>query len=145
MKRIVFSLGVVAAIASMAVPVTGQDPVRAPMALTSLQLGQWEIRSRTDPSINRSVCLGDPRSLIQLRHTGATCKRFVISNDPRATTIHYSCPVGGHGQTTIRVETPRLIQLESQGIADRAPFSFTAEGRRIGNCVAAGAGGNLGN
>jgi hypothetical protein len=145
MRRIVFSLGVVAAIASTAVPVTGQDPVRAPMALTSLQLGQWEIRSRTDPTVNRSVCLGDPRALIQLRHTGATCKKYVISNDPRATTVHYSCPAGGHGQTTIRVETPRLIQLESQGVANRAPFSFTAEGRRIGNCSVAGVGGNLGN
>jgi hypothetical protein len=144
MRRIIFSLGVMAAIGSVAVPVTGQDPVRAPVALTSLQLGQWEIRSRADPSVNRTVCLGDPRSLIQLRHTGAMCKRYVISDDPRATTVHYSCPAGGHGQTTIRVETPRLIQLESQGIANRAPFAFTAEGRRVGNCSATGAGGNLG-
>ncbi len=145
MKRTVLSLGLVAAMASLSVPVTGQDPVRAPTALSSLQLGQWEIRSRVDPSVNRTVCLGDPRALIQLRHSGAQCKRYVISNDPRATTVHYSCAAGGHGQTTIRVETPRLIQLESQGVANRAPFSFTAEGRRIGTCSAAGTGGAVGN
>ena len=138
MKRYGLSLGLMAALASLAVPVSGQDPARAPMALSSMQPGQWDIRSRSDPSLNRSVCLGDPRVLIQLRHSSAQCTRYVITNDPRVTTVHYSCPAGGHGQTTIRVETPRLVQIKSQGIANKAPFAFSAEARRVGTCTISG-------
>jgi hypothetical protein len=32
------------------------------------------------------------------------------------------------------VETPRLVQIQSQGVADSAPFSFTIEARRTGDC-----------
>lgn len=103
-------------------------------ALQGLQLGQWEIRSAEDSAANRSVCLTDPRVLLQLRHFGQTCSRFVITNDARISTVHYSCAAAGSGQTTIRVETPRLIQVQSQGLINRAPFSFSAEGRRVGDC-----------
>jgi hypothetical protein len=109
-------------------------------ALQGLQPGQWEIRSTQDSYANRSVCMTDPRVLLQLRHFGQTCSRFVITNDARISTVHYSCAVTGNGQTTIRVETPRLIQLQSQGIANQSPFSFTAEGRRVGDCGAVTAG-----
>ncbi len=44
--------------------------------------------------------------------------------------------LGGSGRTTIRVETPRLVQIETQGIADQSPFAFSAEARRIGTCTA---------
>ena len=43
---------------------------------------------------------------------------------------------GGYGLTRIRYETPRLIQLDSQGVANGLPFAFAAEGRRVGNCAA---------
>jgi hypothetical protein len=126
--------GLILAAAIAASPVFAQ-PAVAPnlIALNQIEPGQWQLRAR-DASLQRSVCVGDPRSLLQVRHGSAVCSRFVIANDVRATTIHYTCPGAGHGQTTLRVETPRLIQIESQGIAEREPFSIRLEGRRVGNC-----------
>lgn len=120
--------------AIVASPVFAQ-PASAPtlIALSQIETGQWQLRAR-DASVDRSVCVSDPRALLQVRHGSAVCSRFIIANDARATTIHYTCPGAGHGQTTLRVETPRLIQIESQGIAEREPFSIRLEGRRVGNC-----------
>jgi hypothetical protein len=120
--------------AIVASPVFAQ-PAIAPtlIALGQIETGQWQLRSR-DSSLDRSVCVSDPRTLLQVRHGAAVCSRFVIANDARATTIHYTCPGAGHGQTTLRVETPRLIQIESQGIAEKEPFSIRLEGRRVGSC-----------
>jgi hypothetical protein len=36
--------------------------------------------------------------------------------------------------TTIRKESSRIIHIQSQGIRNNAPFSFSAEGRKIGPC-----------
>jgi hypothetical protein len=106
-------------------------------ALSLVQPGQWLLKSRENRAENRMICVGDVRALLQVRHGGAMCNRFVIANTPRETTVHYTCPGSGHGRTTIKVETPRLIQIESQGIADREPFAVELEGRRIGECKVA--------
>ncbi len=124
----------------LATPVLSQ-PAAAPTlaALAMLEPGQWQLKS-PDPLESRSICLADPRTLLQLRHGKSPCSRFVISNDPKATTVHYTCPGAGHGRTTVRVETPRLAQIDSQGIADNEPFELHFEARRVGNCgVATGA------
>ena len=103
-------------------------------ALSMVQPGQWLLKSRANPAESRSVCVSDVRALLQVRHSGAMCSRFVIANTPRETTVHYTCPGSGHGRTTIKVETPRLIQIESQGIANQEPFAVELEGRRVGEC-----------
>jgi hypothetical protein len=122
-------------LAGIAAPGFAQ-PAAAPtlVALNALQPGQWDLRSRDDPSESRSMCVSDVRTLLQVRHGSAICARFVIANDPATATVHYTCPGSGHGQTTLRVETPRLVQIASQGIVNGAPFAFTAEGRRTGVC-----------
>jgi hypothetical protein len=51
-------------------------------------------------------------------------------------TVHYTCPGSGHGRTTIRKETNRLVQIDTQGIASGSPFSRTFEARRGGSCSA---------
>jgi hypothetical protein len=119
----------------MAIPGLSQ-PAQAPSlpALSTVQPGQWALRSRDDPSENRTLCIADPRALLQVRHGGAACNRFVIASNPKDATVHYTCPGAGHGRTTIRVETPRLVQIESQGIANREPFAVSMEGRRTGAC-----------
>jgi hypothetical protein len=104
-------------------------------ALVNVLPGQWDLKSRDDPSENRSICLKDVRMLIQLRHGGAICNRFVISSGVKETTVHYTCPGNGYGRTTIRVETPRLLQIETQGIAEKEPFAATIEARRAGECT----------
>jgi hypothetical protein len=122
--------------ASIAAGQPGPGARRGVSALSSMQPGLWEFRSRGDASANRAICVTDPKAVLQLRHSGAACSRFVISDEPKATTVHYKCPAGGHGQTTVRVETPRLIQVETQGVDRREPFAFSAEGRRVGDCNA---------
>lgn len=110
-----------------------QKPVPI-QAFSSIQPGKWEFRGRGDVSANRTMCISDPGMLIQLKHGGAACSRYVIANNARDATVHYSCTGTGHGQTTIKVETPRLVQLTTQGVERNAPFAFEAEGRRIGDC-----------
>lgn len=119
--------------AGIAAPAAAPRPIQA---LSSVQPGQWEIRSRDNPDVNRSFCMSDAKVLLQLRHPNNVCSRFVISDDRRSATIQYSCPSGGNGRTTLRVETPRLVQIDTQGIADQSPFAFSAEARRIGDCAA---------
>jgi hypothetical protein len=48
--------------------------------------------------------------------------------------VSYQCIGAGKGRTDIRVETPRLVQIDAQGIADGAPFALSLEGRRTGDC-----------
>ncbi len=82
----------------------------------------------------RKLCVSDLRQLLQIRHARASCSSFVVSDAPDAASITYDCAAAGNGRTDLRVETARLIQISSQGVADGAPFVFVAEGRRIGAC-----------
>jgi len=114
-------------------------PAEAPgvTALSSLQPGLWSIRSRDpDGPALRQLCLGDPRILLQLRHEGQSCSRFVVTNDAQTAVVTYTCPGRGNGRTTVRVETPRVAQIDSQGIADNSPFDWALEARRVGDCPA---------
>jgi hypothetical protein len=120
-----------------AAPAAANVPVRA---LAAIQHGQWEIRSRDNPDANRSLCMSDAKILLQLRHPNNVCTRFVISDGPREATVQYSCAASGNGRTTLRVETPRLVQIDTQGIADQSPFAFSAEARRVGECAAPNSG-----
>jgi hypothetical protein len=105
-------------------------------ALAQLQPGRWTLSSHDPDFATRSVCIGDPKVLIQIRHPLPTCNRFVVTNDPRRTVVSYRCTGAGNGLTTIRVETPRLAQIETQGIASGAPFDLAIEARRTGECPA---------
>lgn len=113
-------------------------PAEAPTltALSQIQSGEWTLSSRDRSVPARRLCLGDPRALLQIRHGGAGCGRFVIANDPRQLVVHYTCPGAGHGRTTVRVESERLIHIDSQGIAENMPFDWSFEGRRTGECSA---------
>ncbi len=122
-------LGMAAAIA-LAAPVAAQAPTLA--MLDRLEKGQWRLTSTSGPPA--LICLGDARQFIQLRHARTGCARYVIDDGPGEVTVHYTCPGAGHGRTTIRRETVRLIQVDTQGIAAGAPFSQSFEGRRVGPC-----------
>lgn len=115
------------------------QPVVAPPVLSALNLlkpGQWSLHAHDRPGNNRSICIGDARALLQVRHGEAMCSRFVIASDARTATVHYTCPGSGHGRTTIRVESPQIIQIDTQGIANNEPFALSWEGRRTGDCTA---------
>ncbi|UUL82701.1 DUF3617 domain-containing protein [Sphingomonas qomolangmaensis] len=114
----------------------GAAPAQAPSlrALAQVEPGQWQLRE-TGGGVSRSVCVSDPRVLLQLRHGGgAQCSLFVIDNQPSRGTVHYTCAGAGHGRTTIQIETPRLMNIKTQGVIDGLPFDAAIEARRLGEC-----------
>ena len=103
-------------------------------ALGAVTPGQWQLKDADGAT--RSLCVADPRVLLQIEHGAALCSRFVVANDARSATVHYTCPGAGHGRTTITVDGGQRFRLQTQGIHDGAPFDTDYEGRRLGNCSA---------
>lgn len=112
-------------------PAVAQGPSLA--MLGTLQDGQWEVRFR-DGAASRRVCLRSGYELIQLKHGESGCNRFVVEDGASAVTVQYTCRGNGYGRTSIRRESPALVQIDSQGIAGGLPFEFSAEARRVGAC-----------
>ncbi|ODP36956.1 hypothetical protein [Sphingomonas turrisvirgatae] len=104
-------------------------------ALGRIERGEWSLRAPDGST--RSICVTDPQALLQYRHRGAQCQRFVVENGASGGRITYSCPGLGNGDTRITVETPRLIRLETQGINRGLPFTEEYEGRKTGACASA--------
>ncbi|WP_362987087.1 hypothetical protein [uncultured Sphingopyxis sp.] len=123
---------VVLGLAGAATAVPAQAPSLA--MLDRLEKGSWQLRERGKDAVVQTMCLGDARRMIQVYHPGATCSRYVIEDTPSSVTVHYTCPGAGHGRTTIRSETNRLVQIDTQGIAEGRPFSQAIEARRTGGC-----------
>ncbi len=109
-------------------------PAQAPTiaAIGKIERGQWQLRD--SDGTRRSLCVADPAVLLQIRHRGTSCSRFVIDNSPNSATVHYTCPGSGHARTTLTVETPRLLRIESQGLEGGAPFAVEIEARKTGRC-----------
>jgi hypothetical protein len=101
--------------------------------LGMLAKGEWTIKHR-DGSPDRRICVKSGAELIQLRHRQSDCSQFVVEDGAARVTVQYTCPGNGYGRTSIRRETPALVQLESQGIHDGMPFQLVAEARRTGDC-----------
>jgi hypothetical protein len=101
--------------------------------LGTLTKGEWTIKYR-DGSPERRICVRKGEEFIQLKHKQTDCNRFVVEDSAARVTVQYTCPGNGYGRTSIRRETPSLIQLESQGIVDGMPFQIAAEARRTGTC-----------
>jgi hypothetical protein len=120
--------------AAFTVPAAGQRPALA--MLDQLESGRWELRLRDGSGAVERICLQNGRRLIQLRHPAAACDSLVVSDAASEVTVQYTCRGRGYGRTHIRRETPRLVQIDSQGIAEGLPFAFAAEGRRVGDCGA---------
>jgi hypothetical protein len=119
---------------------TAAAPVRAPQvrALQPVESGQWILREPGATSGGRVMCLSDVAALWQLADNSQQCTHVIIADQPDSATVHYTCAAGGHGRTTISVETPRLFQLHTQGIANGGPFDLSYEGRRVGACPVRG-------
>jgi hypothetical protein len=103
-------------------------------ALNGLERGEWELRERGARSAPRRICLGDPTQLLQVQHPGQACRQFVVSDAINHAIVTYQCSASGRGRTDLRVETPRLVQINAQGVADSAPFAMDIEGRKTGAC-----------
>lgn len=138
MKFSRLKLGIAAflAVGTAAMGIAAQS--ETPDLLQSLERGMWQLRAVGGGTSTAGVsqyCAGDPRMLVQIKHgANAQCSHFVVRSTPTSVTISYSCKGAGQGLTTIRKESPRLIQIQSQGIHDGSPFSFSVEGRRSASC-----------
>ncbi len=107
--------------------------------LDTLDTGQWMLADR-DSHTERSLCVTDWRRTIQLRPARATCSRYTIEDMPTMVRVHFSCGAAGSGQTVVRRETSRLVQIESQGFDNGTPFSDRFEARYTGPCSSGGSG-----
>jgi len=103
-------------------------------ALAQLERGRWLVRDLDADVDRQSLCVGDPVLLAQIEHRGPPCAREIIESGPTGGTIRYTCRGRGFGHSTLRVETPRLVKIHTQGINGARPFAFRAEARRIGDC-----------
>ena len=102
--------------------------------LAAIEPGKWELRGAGSDPV--TLCIGNVQALLQVRHGAIACSWYVVANEARLLTISYRCPRAGYGLTTVKLETPRLIQVETQGIADNQPFALSLEGRKTGECPA---------
>jgi hypothetical protein len=80
------------------------------------------------------LCVGDPSRLTQIQHGNAACDYYVVRSLPNSLTVSYTCKGQGQGLTTIRKESGKLIHIQSQGVRNNSPFSFSVEGRRSAAC-----------
>ena len=103
-------------------------------ALNALQPGLWELSERN--GARRSLCVASPSTFLRLRHAGADCSSLVITNEATRVTVQYSCPGAGWGRTTVQTYSPQSARIDTQGIANSAPFAFVSEARRVGECDA---------
>ncbi|HEX8443866.1 MAG TPA: hypothetical protein VF631_09495 [Allosphingosinicella sp.] len=131
-RRARLALGAAIAVLAAAAATGAANKVTA---LSRLEPGLWQLRDLDAPkAAQQSICVADPILLMQLRHRGAPCTRLVVADGERDAVVHYTCPASGYGQTALRVETPRLAQIDTQGIIENRPFALRAEARRVGPC-----------
>jgi hypothetical protein len=105
--------------------------------LESLDRGLWQLRAVGGGASGAAIdklCVGDVTRLTQIQHGNTPCTRYVVKSTPNMVTVSYTCRGQGQGLTTIRKESGKLIQIQSQGIQNNSPFSFSVEGRRAGTC-----------
>lgn len=106
---------------------------QAPGPLAQIERGSWQLVGPAGNSVG-TVCLGDPLLLAQPQHGPQPCTREILSSDAHSVTVNYTCPGMGRGRTILRVETPRLVQIDSQGLHYGAPFALRAQARKTGTC-----------
>lgn len=102
--------------------------------MAGLRVGEWEVTVAGQPP--RRLCIIQPDALLRIRHHGGNCTRLVVAEGRRSVTVQYSCPGAGWGRTTLRVSSPVVVQIATQGIAGHAPFDDQASAQRIGDCAA---------
>jgi hypothetical protein len=112
-------------------------PATGPRALNALETGLWELKGVGTDTTSQRLCISDMRQLLQPLDIQPICKQFVGEDVADRVTASFDCAAQGQGRTSVRVETPRLAQIESQGIAGGRPFSMRMEARRVGACQAA--------
>ncbi len=105
----------------------------SPSVLAQISGGLWEISGQRGAPPTR-LCIPQPPLLAQVEHRSAKCTRTILRNDAASAVIEYNCAAAGFGHSKITMLTPRSVKIETQGIADYAPFGYVVHARRVGNC-----------
>ena len=101
--------------------------------LAQVERGRWELRAPNGAAIG-AVCLGDPTLLAQPFNAPHPCTSEILGVNDHVVTVGFVCPGMGRGRADLRVETPRLVQIDSQGISNGTPFALRAQARKTGPC-----------
>ena len=96
--------------------------------------GLWDVSHSATGAGAERVCLADPMILTQWEHRGGACTRVVLSEAGSEAKVQYTCTGGGFGQSVITLLTPRSLHVDTQGISNGMPFSYTLHARRAGDC-----------
>jgi len=111
----------------------GLAAARGPALFAGIQRGLWEVTGAPGRPAQR-LCLAEPLVLAQFEHRLQTCERDIVRDTLSVAEIHYRCPAGGFGRSTITALTPRSVRVATQGISGDGPFQYVLQARRIGAC-----------
>ena len=124
---------ILAGIASLALPAFAAAPQID--ALSKLERGRWQVRELDGATPSVSLCIGDPALLLRFEHRGErSCSSELLASGAASRTVQYTCRGRGFGHSHLRVETPRSVRIDSQGLSRGRPFSYRLEARRTGAC-----------
>ena len=102
-------------------------------ALSKLERGRWQLREPDGAAaLDLPAAIRPPSSSSSM--TGSAASQEVLASEAGGATVQYTCPGRGFGHTSIRVETPRLARIDTQGLVDGRPFSYRVEARKVGTC-----------
>ena len=120
-----------AAFAVLAIPALAQSDGLG--MLDRLTKGEWTITFR-DGTPARKLCVRNGRELIQIRHIGQDCNKFVVQDEATRIGVQYKCAGNDYARTDLRRENSSLVQIYSRGSKSGTDFAFNAEARRTGIC-----------
>ena len=124
---------ILAGAAALSLPAAATAPPL--QALAKLEKGRWQVREMDGATETASLCLGDPAALLRFEHRAVGgCSSEVVENAASSATIQYSCNGQGFGHSQLRVETPRSVRVQTQGMSNGRPFSYRLQAQRIGAC-----------
>jgi hypothetical protein len=127
-----------AARATAGLPESSPLVAESDTVLGHMEPGLWEVRRLGGgAAAPQSICVADTALLMQLQHGQAPCTHRVTANDDRGVTVHYSCAANDFGHSSLRMVTPRLAKIDTQGFIGKSPFSQRVEVQRLGECPAA--------
>lgn len=125
-KRALVALGGLAMAVSL-------GAAQRPSSLSRVEGGLYEIDMIGEGSRPR-ICIADPMQFASYEHRGKQCARDIVSDGPNGMVVTYTCNGGGFGRSTVKALTPRSLRVDTQGIADGAPFQYVFQARRVGVC-----------
>jgi hypothetical protein len=100
-----------------------------------IEAGRWQVRELDNGVAATTVCLGDPAQLVRFEHRRTSgCLSQVLASGEKHATVQYSCRGRGYGHSAVRVETPRSVRIDTQGLSNGRPFSYRLEAQRVGAC-----------